>query len=193
MRHIFAASLVLCLAGCPPPPYDYRHEPDPRRMEYVIGVLDEVKVVVWKNPELSTDAAVRPDGAITLPLIGDVHAAGRTPSQLRQEIVERLSAFVRDEGATVTVSIIAVNSYRFTVTGNVEHPGILNSRAFVTVSDALALAGGLNKFAARWIYLVRTDAEGKSRRIPVDTDSLSRGSQLEQNLVLMAGDVLFVP
>src|SRR5262245_60288558 len=79
------------------PPYDYKREPDPRTKEYEIGPLDMVKVVVWKNPDLSAEVAVRPDGIVTLPLIGDVRASGRSPSQIQKEITGRYGQYIRAE------------------------------------------------------------------------------------------------
>src|SRR5688572_9845522 len=99
--------------------FDYTREPDPRKSEYIVGVSDAVKITVWKNPELSTEATVRPDGTITMPLLGDVKVANRTPTQVKVEITQRLQQYVKDETATVTVAVIEVNSYRFVVAGNV--------------------------------------------------------------------------
>src|SRR5262249_28756560 len=82
------------------PAFDYSKEPDPRKREFVLGTSDQVRINVWKNPKLSTDARVRPDGTITMPLIGDLPAAGRTPSELQKEITAKLSSYVR-EGAAV--------------------------------------------------------------------------------------------
>jgi polysaccharide export outer membrane protein len=185
----FAAVL---LAGCVPTigPYDYSKEPDPRRSEYVIGVLDQLKIVVWKNPELSTETAVRPDGAITLPLLGDLIAAGHTPSQLKLEIERRLAAFVRDEGATATVAVTGVNSYRFTVSGNVEKPGVQFQKYYVSVLEAIALAGGPNRFAGHVVFVLRTDGAGRPRRIPIDYRRIASGAHPEENLMLLAGDTV---
>jgi polysaccharide export outer membrane protein len=119
---------TLGLAACGAATYDYSKEPDPRKHEFVIGASDGVRVTVWKNPELSTDATVRPDGTITMPLIGDIHAAGRTPSELKEDIAHKLSAYIKDENATVTIALTGVNSYRYTVSGNFEHTGIFNSK-----------------------------------------------------------------
>ncbi len=99
---------------------------DPRTHPYVIGVSDVVRVTVWKDPNLSTEGAVRPDGTITLPLVGEIVAAGRTAAELQAQVTERLSTFAKD--AVVTVAVVAVNSYRFTVAGNVEHPGMFTSK-----------------------------------------------------------------
>ena len=184
-------AVSLLLAGCPSPiVYDYSKEPDPRQMEFTIGVPDSLKITVWKNPELSTEGRVRPDGTITMPLIGDLQAAGKTPSQLRQEISRRLSTYVRDESAVVSVAVTDVQSYHFTVAGNVEHPGLFNERTYVTIADAIAKAGGINKFGSPdKVTLVRTHG-GKVRRIPIDYTAIQAGTRPESNLVLLPGDTL---
>src|SRR3954462_11677011 len=147
VRNVLLAAL-LALSACGPEPFDYSREPDPRKKEFVLGANDALKITVWKNPELSGDARVRPDGTITMPLIGDVQAAGRTPSQLKDEISRKLSAYVKDDTAAVSIAVTEVNSYRFTVSGNVEHAGVFNAKYYVTAGEAVALAGGLNKFAS---------------------------------------------
>jgi polysaccharide export outer membrane protein len=174
--------------------YDYLKEPDPRRSEYVIGVSDALTIHVWNNPEVSRDVTVRPDGTITLPLIGDLVAAGRKPSQLREEIATQLGKFVRGEAAVVTVSVAVVNSYRFTVSGNVERPGVFTSQRYVTVLEAVQLAGGPNRFASpRKTTLMRRDAAGKLRVIPIDYTKVLDGTQPDANLALFAGDQIHVP
>ncbi len=160
---------------------------DPRTHPYVIGVSDVVRVTVWKDPNLSTEGEVRPDGTITLPLVGEVPAAGRTAVELQTQIAERLSNFAKD--AVVTVAVTAVNSYRFTVAGNVEHPGMFTSRYYVTVSEAVALAGGPNRYASTGsVVLVRG-----TLRIPIDYDAILSGKSPEQDIVLIAGDAVRVP
>jgi polysaccharide export outer membrane protein len=174
--------------------YDYTKEPDPRRGEYVIGVPDHLSIQVWKNPDLSKEVIVRPDGTVTMPLIGDLKADGKTPSQLRDEISRQLSKFVRDEGAVVTVAVAAVNSYAFTVSGNVEHAGVFTSQKYVTVMEAMQLAGGPNRFASpRGTTLIRRDAAGKQRSIPIDYPAVLDGRAPQANLVLLSGDQLHVP
>jgi len=164
---------------------------DPRGHPYVIGVSDVVRVTVWKDPNLSADAAVRPDGTITLPLVGEVVASGRTAIALQREVAQRLSAYVKD--AVVTVAIAEVNSYRFTVAGNVEHPGMFTSRYYVTLSEALALAGGPNRYASTGhMIIVRSTGSGV-RRIPIDYDAILSGDSPEQDIVVLAGDAVRVP
>jgi len=188
--------IVLCMwvvtSGCGTSGYDYSKEPDPRKREFVLGASDQVKITVWKNPELSSDARVRPEGTVTMPLIGDIQATGRTPTELQKEITQKLSSYVR-EGAVVSVAVSEVNSYRFTVGGNVEHGGIFTSKYYVTVSEAVAMAGGLNKFAnPHKLVIVRNEGQGV-RRIPIDYERIASGEHPEENLPLIAGDSLFVP
>ena len=183
------ALLVFALAGCAHfRHYDYAGEADPRKQEYVIGVSDGLKISVWKNPEMSAEVRVRPDGTITLPLVGDVVAAGRTPGKLKEELRKSLAAFVKDEGAIVTVAVVDATSYRFTVSGNVEHPGLFTPKYFVTVTEAIALAGGPNKFAGTSLTIVRTSSEGKVRRIPLDYGRINTGAHPEENMALWSGD-----
>ncbi len=164
---------------------------DPRGRPYVIGPSDVVRVTVWKDPNLSTDAVVRPDGTITLPLVGEVVASGRTAAALQKEIAERLSAFVKD--AVVTVAVEEVNSYRFTVAGNVEHPGLFTSRYYVTVSEAVALAGGPNRYASTNDMVIVRNTGSRTVRIPIDYDAILSGESPEQDIVILPGDALRVP
>jgi polysaccharide export outer membrane protein len=190
MRLGFLACVALLAVACggSVPPYDYTTEPDPRGTEFVIGPLDVLQVSVWKNKELSADAAVvRPDGVFTLPLIGDVKAAGRTPTSVQKEIVQRLSAFIRAEELVVSVAVTQVNSYHFTVMGAVERGGYFTSRQYVTALEALALAGGPNRFAGNTLYILRGKPQ---RKIPIDIKRATSGKYDNENLVVLAGDVL---
>lgn len=189
------AVTALVASGCARPiVYDYSKEPDPRKSEYVIGPSDGLKVTVWKNAELSAEVKVRPDGTITMPLIGDVLAVGRTTTELTTEISRRLQQFIKDQGAIVTVAVTEVNSYRFTVAGNVERPGIFPSKYYVQVAEAIALAGGMNRFAAsKHVVIVRNDLNGQVRKIPVNYERIANGEHPDENLVLLSGDTLFVP
>jgi polysaccharide export outer membrane protein len=160
---------------------------DPRTRPYLIGVSDVVRITVWKDPNLSTDAAVRPDGTITLPLVGEIVAAGRTVVELQERIGQHLLAFAKD--AVVTVAVVEVNSYRFTVAGNVERPGMFTPRYYVTVSEAIALAAGPNRYASTGnVVIVRG-----TRRIPIDYDAILAGKSPEQDIVVLAGDAVRVP
>lgn len=195
-RLLILTTLIASLAACSPPPsnYPYEKEPDPRRSEYVIGVADRLSIRVWKNPELNTDIEVRPDGTITMPLLGDVRAVDITPTELKKEIGKALSQYIKEAGAVVTVAVTEVNAYKVTVSGNVLQPGVYSSRQFLTVADAVALAGGPNRFAkVNEVVLIRPNPKGGVRRIPVDYEAIQKGEQLRQNLVLVRGDTLFFP
>jgi polysaccharide export outer membrane protein len=184
------------LGGCghQVPYYDYSREPDPRKDEFRLGASDVLQVTVWHNPDLTGAAIVRPDGTISLPLLGDLKAAGRTTAELRAEIAQRLKAFIKDESATVTVAISQINSYRFVVSGNVTRPGAFTANHYVTVSEAIALSGGPDRFASPVeTVIIRTDAQGKTRRIPIDYPSILDGKHPEHDLPLLPGDTIYVP
>jgi polysaccharide export outer membrane protein len=181
--------LLMCACGSTSN-YDYKAEPDPRRSEFQVNPLDSLAVVVWKNKDLSADVVVRPDGVITLPLIGDVQAAGRTPSDIQKEVAKRLGDYVKDELLAVSVAILQVNSYYFTVSGNVEKAGYYTAKNYVTAVEAVAMAGGPNKYAGDSIYIVRGNP---ARRVPIDLSRATSGSNPEQNIVVLRGDVIVVP
>ncbi len=173
--------------------FDYSKEPDPRAKELVLGVGDVVAVNVWENPNLTTDATIRPDGTITMPLIGDLHAAGQTPSALKEEIKKQLANFVKQ--TEITVAVKNWKSYRFTVEGEVTKPGVFSSDQYVSVAEALAMASGLTRFAKRGeIKLLRRDPKtGETRQIPLDYDELASGKRLDMNIFVLPGDRIYVP
>jgi polysaccharide biosynthesis/export protein len=193
---VAVAAAVTGVTGCATqrPLFDYAGEPDPRRGGFLLGPSDVLRVNVWHNPDLSGEAIVRPDGTITLPLVGDIRAAGRTPAEVRDEITTRLKAYVKDESAIVTVAVAAVNSYRFVVSGNVEKPGSYNANHYARVSEAITLAGGPNKFASPAdTVIIRASTDGAVRRIPVDDVAILSGKRPEQDLVILPGDTVYVP
>jgi polysaccharide biosynthesis/export protein len=182
---------LLVSSGCASaPPYDYKTEPDPRRVEFQVGPLDLLSVVVWKNRDMSADVTVRPDGIVTLPLIGDVKAAGRTPTELQKEITKRFSDFIRGEELVVSVGVSAVNSYNFTVIGAVERAGYYSPRSYVTTVEAVAMAGGPNRFAGNFVYILRGNP---ARRIPIDLRRATSSETANENLVVMRGDLIVIP
>jgi polysaccharide export outer membrane protein len=172
----------------------FKGELDPHTQEFVLGPGDVLRINVWRNPDLSTEATVRPDGTITMPLIGDLKAGGRTTAQLKVEIGQRLTAFVKDEAATVSIAITQINSYQFTVSGNVEHQGRFNSTHFVSVTEAIALAGGPTRFADLPNFrLIRLVEGGPPKIIPIDYEAMLKTEKLYQNIYLLRGDTLHVP
>jgi polysaccharide export outer membrane protein len=189
------ALLTLAVTGCGHSNayYDYSKEFDPRTHEYVIGAADELKINVWQNTDLTTDALVRPDGTITMPLVGDLQVAGKTPSEVKTEISAKLAQYIKDSN-TVTVAVSHVQSYRFTVAGQVQNPGTFQSTYYVTVAEAIAMAGGPTRFASTSdCELIRVATDGKTRRIPINYDEVQSRKQPQENLTLVAGDTVFVP
>ncbi|MBK8251890.1 MAG: polysaccharide biosynthesis/export family protein [Polyangiaceae bacterium] len=183
-----------CGGALPSDGYPHHKEYDPRKHEYVIGVSDELRVAVWKMADLTDDVSVRPDGTITLPLIGDLRASGKTPSRLEHEIRSKLIKYVKEEQAIVTVEVRVINSYRFTVSGNVVRPGPLTARYFVTVSEALIMAGGPTRFGTpERTVILRADGAGKVRRIPINGKALAEGKNLDQDIGIVSGDTIVVP
>jgi len=189
---LIAVALTACGTREARVDYSAWSQNDPRKVAYRVGVSDVVRVTVWKDPSLSTDAAVRPDGKITVPLVGELDAAGRTADEIQAQLMRRISAYVKD--AIVTVAVVEVNSYRFTVAGNVERPGMFTPRYYVTVSEALALAGGPNRFGETGeVVVIRPRGAGAPIRIPIDYDRILSGERPDADIVVRAGDTLLVP
>ena len=160
--------------------------------EYVIGPDDVLVVNVWKESELSEELPVRPDGKISLPLIGDVQASGLTPGRLQESIHTRLSTYLVNP--TVTVIVKETRSHRFNVVGEVERPGSFVLGQPLRVLDALALAGGFRDFAkTSGIYVLRLHANGSPQRFPFNYKQVISGRNLEQNISLQPGDTVVVP
>jgi polysaccharide export outer membrane protein len=162
----------------------------------VLGVGDSISINVWENKEYNTDATIRPDGTITMPLIGDIKAVGETPSSLKAKIKSRLSEYVRlGTSAEITVAVKSWRSYRFTIQGEVTHAGVFTADQYLTVADAMAFAGGPSKFAKRnEITLLRRDPKTAAiRRIPLDYDLIASGKRQDMNIYVLSGDTIWVP
>jgi polysaccharide export outer membrane protein len=155
---------------------------------YRIGKGDVLRIVVWKEPDLTLDATVRLDGMITLPLLGDVAAAGRTPSDLAGGVSLALERFV--ETPRVTVGVSQATSARVYVVGEMLRPGEFPLTGGLTVLKALALAGGFKEFARRdGIVIVR----GDQTVLPFNYKRVVDGRDVSQNVLLAPGDTIVVP
>jgi polysaccharide export outer membrane protein len=132
---------------------------------------------------------------ITMPLIGDLKAVGETPSSLKARIKARLQDFVKLQGTEITVAVRSWRSYRFTVQGEVTHAGVFTADQYLTVADALALAGGPSRFAKRnELTLLRRDPKsGEVRKIPLDYDAIASGKRQDMNICVLAGDTIWIP
>jgi polysaccharide export outer membrane protein len=156
--------------------------------EYRIGAADVLQVVVWKEPDLTREVTVRFDGMVTLPLIGDVAAAGQTPALLAEDITAKLSRFI--ELPRVTVGVSQANSARFYIVGQTARSGEFPLSRRMTVLQCLALAGGFKEFAkTESIVIVRSDGSV----LAVNYKRIADGKDLTQNVTLRAGDTIVVP
>jgi polysaccharide export outer membrane protein len=161
---------------------------EPEAEEYLIGPEDILHIAVWKDETLTTDAVVRSDGKISVPLINDVQASGRTALQLKDEITEGLKEFV--PGAEVTVVVKEMRSNKIYIQGEVNGPGPQLFDGQLTVIQALSLAGGLTPYADRdGITILRSTGE----KMLFNYDEVIRAKNLEQNIRLQRGDTIIVP
>jgi polysaccharide biosynthesis/export protein len=161
--------------------------------DYVIGPGDTLQVFVWRNPELTTTVPVRPDGKVSTPLVEDMVAVGKTPSQLARDIERVLAEYVRSPQINVIVTQPASAFSQIKVIGQVVRPQSLAYRDGLTVLDAVLAAGGLAPFAAgNRAKVVRTE-DGKQQEIKVKLSNLVNNGDMRQNLTLRPGDVIVIP
>ena len=159
--------------------------------DYLLGPGDIVEISVWKEEDLKRDVMVRPDGGITFPLAGDVHAGGKTVDQLNDELTRILGEYLSEPVVHVAVMKVGQTIY---VLGNVAKPGEFPMVTPIDVMQALALAGGLTPFAdTDDIKIIRRDSHNRVTTLSFDYDDVSDGEELEQNILLRRGDVVVVP
>ena len=158
---------------------------------YLIGPEDALDIAVWKDETLKAAALVRPDGGISFPLAGDFIVAGKTASQVRDELVKRLEKYIPEP--VVTVSVVRVSSYRIYVIGRVNKPGDFQTGRNIDVLQALAIAGGMTPFASEDGIRIIRKVDGKTTSIPFQYSRVRKGGDLSQNITLKSGDVLLVP
>jgi polysaccharide biosynthesis/export protein len=184
---------IACAVGCtgrgaPPPPEDEPGE----RAEYVIGIPDVLKIVVWRNPELSVEVPVRSDGKISVPLVDDVQAEGLTPEELKEVLTEALAEFVTAPDVTVVVQ--QTNSHTVTVVGGVARSGQISLTRQMRVVEAIATMGGFGPFAKKdRIKVIREQPDGKTIEYVFNYGAYSAGKAPESNLLLRPGDTIIVP
>jgi polysaccharide export outer membrane protein len=190
------ALVTLAALGCAATPRAVLEEANRPAKGFVLGPEDVLEVVVWKNQELTRQVIVRPDGMISLPLIGDVPASGLTANELADEIGLRLKTF--KEHPTVSVSVKEVNSYIVYLLGEVTKPGKYQLKSYTTVLQAIAMAGGFTPFASKnRMHVLRNGQNGggahHEMRIPVKYDELVSGTGSVGNFYLRSGDTIVVP
>lgn len=160
---------------------------------FIIGNDDVLSINVWNEPDFNKQSLpVRSDGKISLPLIGEVQAAGLTPLQLQQDIATKLHSYITQPD--VTVIVLQINSQKFNILGRVAKPGSYSLTATTTVLDAIAEAGGFLDFAKqKEVYILRQNAGGGQSRLPFNYKDVIRGKHSEQNIKLEPHDTIIVP
>jgi polysaccharide biosynthesis/export protein len=194
-----AAALSACASnsGLPSlPPAQFQTADEGPGADYVVGPLDALSIFVWRNPELSTSVTVRPDGRFTTPLIEDMVATGKTPSQLADEIEKKLTTYIQDP----IVSVIVNNfngplSQQVRVVGEAARPSAIPYRSNMTLLDVMIAVGGLTEYAAgNGARLVRFDKEsGTQREYGLRIESLLKSGDTKANVAVQPGDVIIIP
>ena len=194
---------MLMLAGCAGggntelPPATFVAMQEGPGEEYVIGPLDQLTIHVWRNPELGAEKIqVRPDGRITIPLVKDMPAVGKTPSMLEEDIRLQLSQYIEDPLVSVIVNEFAGTfSQQVRIVGATEKPASIPYRANMTVLDAMIAVGGLNEYAAgNRAKLIRFDKQsGRQREYDLRLTDLLRRGDSDANVMLNPGDVIIIP
>ena len=164
----------------------------PHDQRFVIGNDDVLSINVWKEPDLTRAVPVRSDGKISLPLVGELEAAGRTPLQLERDITEKLKNFIT--APEVSVIVQQVNSRKYNVLGEVTKPGSYPLTATTTIMDALATAGGFRDFAKKTgVYVLRKSPNGQEGRLKFNYKDFIKGKDSRQNIQLEPNDTVIVP
>ncbi len=166
-----------------------KNQPDPNT--YIIGEQDSLAITVWKEKEISGGVVVRPDGIITVPLVGEVKVVGMTPVQLQSLLAEKLKPFVTVP--QVTVAVTDIRSRKVYLVGHAIREGTFTINSSTTVLQLIVQAGGLTDFAKRKkIYILRQQGD-RQVRFPFNYEDVIRGKHIEQNIVLQPGDTIVVP
>ena len=191
MRHtgIVPAVLLATLLFRPIPGYCQGEAPAAAE-EFILGIEDKLSISVWKEPDLIKSVSIRPDGKITFPLVGDVQAEGRTPRQLTQDLTKLIGRFIKEP--VVTVAVEEINNFKVFVLGEVSLQGALNLRRRTRLLEAIALSGGMSKFADKSSLLLLRFEDGKETRTRIDYRKVVSGEKPELNVYLKPGDTIIV-
>jgi polysaccharide export outer membrane protein len=191
-----AAAFVLIVTGCggaPPLPPAPPASSLPSA-EYRIGPGDSLNIFVWRNPELTLTVPVRPDGRLSIPLVEDVVAIGKTPTVLARDFEQQLSKYVKEPLVTVIVEgFVGPIPDQIRVIGEAAQPRALPYRADMTLLDAMIAVGGLTKYAAGNDSVIVRTAQGEQNTYSVHLNSLIRDGDIESNVALRPGDILIIP
>lgn len=189
MRFTILSALIIGLAGFVPAAYA-RQQTDSHSLthaygdsEFRLGPDDVIEVSVYQDKDFDRTVPVRPDGKISLPLIGEMAASGKTAPDLQKEIAQRLKQFISDP--TVTVVVKEVNSPKVSIIGEVKNPGMYKLKDRATLLDAIAMAGGLTEYAKKnKIMVIRADANGTSHQFKLSIDDQYKGRRVDPFYIL---------
>lgn len=159
--------------------------------EYKLGPEDELEIYVWKEEDLNKNVVVRPDGAVSFPLVGDLHVAGKTVKQVQAALTERIREYI--PAAVVTVTVTKVAGYKIYVLGKVVNPGEYVLGSYVNIAKALTLADGLTPYASEKDIKVIRNENGKEMVFRFNYAKFRKGRDMSQNIILKSGDVVVVP
>jgi polysaccharide export outer membrane protein len=194
---IWLGIFLLMLSGCATteyPPLEGGPAPAQVTPDYIIGAGDSIEIFVWRNPELSSGVTVRPDGKITTPLVEDVPASGKTPTQLARDMEKELSVYVKNPVVTVMVNgFIGPYDQQIRVVGQATNPQALPYRDQMTLLDLMIAVGGLTEFADGNKSIVVRVIDGEWQQFGVRIDDLINGADISANTYVLPGDILIVP
>ena len=189
MIPVFAAALVVVSASASMAQVVVRSDDDAPNA-YAIGIGDVVEISVWKNPELSVTVPVRPDGRLSVPLLGDIQAAGMTPLALKDELSLKFREFVT--APSVSVVIKEINSRKVYVSGEVAAPGAFDLQPRTKLMQVMSMAGGMTAYAKGRVVVLRDSRDGKGdKRYEIDVSKIISGRRPEDNIILQPGDTLY--
>jgi len=194
---IWLGIFLLMLSGCATteyPPLEGGPAPAQVTPDYIIGAGDSIDIFVWRNPELSSGVTVRPDGKITTPLVEDVPASGKTPTQLARDMEKELSVYVKNPVVTVMVGgFVGPYAEQIRVVGQATNPQALPYRDQMTLLDLMIAVGGLTEFADGNKSIVVRVIDGEWQQFGVRIDDLINGADISANTYVLPGDILIVP
>lgn len=192
---LVALAVVAALSACSSrPPAPMAPSTSDRAAEYLIGPGDVLQVFVWRNPELTVSVPVRPDGKISTPLIEDMQAAGKRPTQLARDVEEKLKTFLQEPIVTVMVSnFVGPFAQQVRVIGEAAQPQAVQYRENMSLLDVMIQVGGLTKFAAGDRAIIVRKVEGKDVEYGVNINRLIKEGDVSANVPLLAGDVIIIP
>ena len=194
---IWLGIFLLMLSGCATteyPPLEGGPAPAQVTPDYIIGAGDSIDIFVWRNPELSSGVTVRPDGKITTPLVEDVPASGKTPTQLARDMEKELSVYVKNPVVTVMVGgFVGPYAEQIRVVGQATNPQARPYRDQMTLLDLMIAVGGLTEFADGNKSIVVRVIDGEWQQFGVRIDDLINGADISANTYVLPGDILIVP